>query len=222
MKQFITILFTVFALFSACKPEVKKEVVAAEPFDTAKVLEFGVDLNKHLPVGLNVGDKAPDFELPNQNGELVKLSTVLKDKPVVLFFYRGNWCPACRKHLTKFQADVQLLYDKGYAVMALTAEPQNKLQAVVDSTGVAYNLLSDKELKVAKQFDVAFTLTEDYDKMLKGYEIFLLEHNETENADLPVTATFIMDEDGIITHKFFTYDYKNRATVQQILAELEK
>jgi len=44
---------------------------------------------------VQVGQKAPDFELKNAKGETVRLSTLLEQGPVVLTWYRGGWCPYC-------------------------------------------------------------------------------------------------------------------------------
>jgi len=48
---------------------------------------------------LKKGARAPDFELPNANGDMVKLSSLLKDGPVILTWYRGGWCPNCNIQL---------------------------------------------------------------------------------------------------------------------------
>jgi peroxiredoxin len=53
--------------------------------------------------GLVVGDKAPDFTLPNATGNQVSLSELLKKGPVVLKFYRGEWCPICNLDLRAIQ-----------------------------------------------------------------------------------------------------------------------
>ena len=50
------------------------------------------------------GEKAPDFVLPNVNGENVQLSHLLTQGPVVLIFYRGGWCPYCNLALRSYQA----------------------------------------------------------------------------------------------------------------------
>jgi len=58
-----------------------------------KWINMGYDLEKGRPEGLKVGMQAPDFQLKSPNGQLVRLSDELKKQPVVLIFYRGQWCP---------------------------------------------------------------------------------------------------------------------------------
>ena len=53
---------------------------------------------------LTVGDRAPDFSLPNAVGQVVSLAGLLVSGPVVVSFYRGGWCPYCNLELRALQA----------------------------------------------------------------------------------------------------------------------
>jgi len=63
---------------------------------------------------LREGDRAPDFELPDARGQLVRLNTLLLDGPVVLTFYRGAWCPYCNTQLRDFQAALPTIAAAGW------------------------------------------------------------------------------------------------------------
>src|SRR6202022_1632590 len=66
--------------------------------ETEALLQSGIIKNS-----LQVGQKAPDFTFPNAAGGQVSLSTLLKKGPVVLSFYRGEWCPFCNLELRAYQ-----------------------------------------------------------------------------------------------------------------------
>ena len=73
-------------------------------------LSFQVKAQK----GLNEGDKAPMFSGTDQNGKAVSLKSALKAHlSVVLFFYRGQWCPYCNKHINELQDSFSLVRGLG-------------------------------------------------------------------------------------------------------------
>ena len=74
------------------------------------------------PEGLFINSKAPDFKATDQYGKEIRLKDVLKDSFVVLFFYRGQWCPYCNKQLKKLEDSLQLIKDKRAKLIAVTPE----------------------------------------------------------------------------------------------------
>src|SRR5690348_8359275 len=74
------------------------------------------------PEGLFLNSKAPDFKVKDQNGADVSLKDLRKKGPVVIVFYRGNWCPYCNKELKNLQDSLQFLTDKKAQVVAITPE----------------------------------------------------------------------------------------------------
>ena len=77
--------------------------------------EYGVDTNHDLPVGLNVGDKAPYFKAHDLEGNLFDSKETLKDKDIILIFYRGHWCAACDIYLSNISDSYYL--DSGEGVV---------------------------------------------------------------------------------------------------------
>ena len=81
---------------------------------------------------LKVGDKAPDFELPNANGKTVRLSDLLQHGPVVVAFYRGGWCPYCNLELRALQKSLAEIENTGPSLSPfrrrrpILAFPQNR------------------------------------------------------------------------------------------------
>src|ERR1700737_382895 len=64
---------------------------------------------QNKPEGLFINSKAPDFKLKDQDGKDVSLRELKKKGPVVIVFYRGNWCPYCNKYLQRLQDSLQLI-----------------------------------------------------------------------------------------------------------------
>ena len=117
---------------------------------------------------LEVGTKAPDFELPDQNGELHKLSEYL-GKKVILYFYPKDNTSGCTKQACGFSERYPQICEKGAVVLGVSKD------------SVASTLLSDTERKVIEAYDV-WKEKKNYGKVSMGV----------------VRTTYLIDENGII------------------------
>ncbi|HUX97672.1 MAG TPA: peroxiredoxin-like family protein [Bacteroidales bacterium] len=190
-----------------------------QAFDYAR---FGMNVSEETaPAGLQPGDKAPDFVGYDQNGIQVELNELLKEGPVVLFFYRGKWCTVCSKVLNDYQDSLNVITGMGFRVIAITPESIENVEQTVKMHNLTYTVIYDCQEKIMKDYDVMFSVTKDYqDKLAKGYSIDIAKNNGREAANLPVPATYIMNKDGIITAVYFNPDYRSRASVKWILTNL--
>jgi peroxiredoxin len=189
---------------------------------TTDYMQFGMDVSDgHIPKGLVPGDKAPGFTGYDQTGKQVELQKLLKDGPVVLFFYRGKWCPACSKVLNNYQDSLNMITGMGFNVVAITPESIENVEQTVRMHNLTYTVIYDCQEKIMQDYGVMFSVTKAYqDKLLSGYSIDIAKNNGREVAHLPVPATYIINRDGIITSVFFNPDYKQRASVKWILLNL--
>jgi peroxiredoxin len=176
------------------------------------------------PEGLNVGDAAPEIELINHSGEKFHLSEQLKKGPVVLVFYRGNWCPYCSRYLKELNEALLDIRKTGAELIGVS--PESKEQTKVSQeelTGGMITLLCDENALTMKAYNVAFAVADSYQKKLvQTKNIKLTDHNQQEEAILPVAATYIINTDGMIAFRHFDRDYTNRADIKEILAVLQE
>ncbi|MBS1771429.1 MAG: AhpC/TSA family protein [Bacteroidetes bacterium] len=172
------------------------------------------------PKGLNTGDVAPDFMAKDQNGKKIELHTVLKKSPVVLVFYRGEWCPYCNRYLSQMQDSLMQIVAKNATVLAVTPEISESIDVTVKKTKAGFSILHDEGLKIMKQYDVAYKVDDATNTKLKGYGINLMKNNGKNGNNLPVPAVYIINKEGKIAYKFFDADYTHRAPIKDILAHL--
>lgn len=185
-----------------------------------EMIDLGMDVAQKTPVGLNVGDVAPMFSAKDKDGNTVTLESLINQGPVVLNFYRGVWCPVCNRYMSAFQDSVSLLEAKGAKVVSITPETTEGIEKFVDKTQTTNIVLEDKDDKIMMDYDVLFYVTEKYqEKIRTKLKTDIAEHNGQEAAQLPVPATFIIDQKGVITYKHFDVNYKKRASVKEILAQ---
>lgn len=183
---------------------------------------FGIDTNNsNIPHGLKAGDNAPDFTGYDQSGKQVELKKILDRGPVILFFYRGKWCPECSRYLNNYQDSLKVLTDQGFTVVAITPESIENVEQTVKLHKLTFIVIYDCQEKIMKDYDVMFTVTKAYqDKILSGYSINIAENNGRDVAHLPVHATYIINREGIIVAVQFDPDFKNRASVKWMLKNI--
>jgi peroxiredoxin len=145
---------------------------------------------------------------------------LLEKGPVVLMFYRGYWCPYCNRQLQQFQDSLQLINELGGTVVAVTPESVESINKTVEKTNVQFRIIHDNQLSIMKAYDVAFTPEEDVLTRYKKKGMDLNQINSDNGENLPVPATYIINQEGKIIYAFFDPDYKKRATVAKILKNL--
>jgi peroxiredoxin Q/BCP len=103
---------------------------------------------------MNAGDTAPDFELPDQDGKPRKLSTLLLDGPVVLFFYPAAMTKGCTVESCHFRDLKSEFAEAGAQVVGISADAVAKQGQFANKHGFGYPLLSDEDRSVAEAFGV--------------------------------------------------------------------
>jgi len=173
--------------------------------------------------GLEVGAKAPLWSAQNAEGETVELDKLLKKEPVVMVFYRGHWCPVCNKHLQALQDDLHKITERGAQVIAISPEKSEFLQKTRDKTGAEFSLLYDESYAISEAYGVKFrpgSATRVMYNTVLGAD--LKEAHSDDSQQLPIPATYIIDQNREIVWRHFNPDYKKRASVNEILENLPK
>jgi peroxiredoxin len=145
---------------------------------------------------LRVGDTAPDFTLPDQNGTPHRLSTRLAAGPVMLLFYRGGWSPLCELTLRAWQDAVPALRAAGASLLAVSPEDRLTAQETAASNWISFPLLCDTGHEVAGAYGLDYQMTREVAKLYARF-------NERVGKRccawrLPITATYVIAPDGVI------------------------
>lgn len=171
--------------------------------------------------GLEVGEVVENFTARDLQDNQFNLKDALEKGPLVVIFYRGQWCPICNKHLKRLEKNLQKIYDKGANVVAISPEQSEFLKRTADKTNASFSLLHDKDYKISNQFDVTFTPGVASRFMYNAVLGANLKDAHSDNSQrLPIPATFIIDQVGKIVWRHFNPDYKKRASVSDILKNI--
>jgi peroxiredoxin len=183
---------------------------------------IALTLQLNAQTGLKVGDKASSFIVKDNNGKTLDLKALLKQhKSVVLFFYRGQWCPYCNKHIKELQDSLQLLTAKGAYVIGVTPETETSVIKTKEKTKASFSIISDRGYKIMKAYKVDFVMEPGLVEKYKGYGIDVAGNNGDSQSVLPVPATYIIGKNGLIKYVQFDKNYQKRATVKMILEKLK-
>lgn len=167
--------------------------------------------------GLPIGVEAPLFKAIDAGEHTVKLKTLLKKGPVVLVFYRGQWCPVCNKHLKTLQDSLEQIENLGATVIAISPEKPEYLNVMAQKTKASFTLLYDRDYKIMDVYKVTFTppaaTTAMYNFVLNAN---LKEAHSKDTQQLPVPATYIINRNGVIVWRQFNPNYKKRSSVKAI------
>jgi peroxiredoxin len=167
--------------------------------------------------GLKQGQQAPAFTAMDNHGKELNLKALLKShKAVVLFFYRGQWCPYCNKHIQQLQDSLQLLTGKGAYVIGVTPETAENINKTVGKTKASFSIIEDKGYKIMKAYDVNYVMDQAMVTKYKGYGVDLEQNNGNTDHVLPVPATYVIDKSGKLSYVHFDKDYRNRPSIKTI------
>lgn len=169
---------------------------------------------------LNIGDRAPDFELPNAVGKAVKLSDRLQQGAVILTFYRGGWCPYCNLELRVYQHLVPTIQALGANLIAISPQTPDASLSTAEKNQLSFDLLSDVGSSVAKAYHLAFELSDELKQLYTELGHALPDVNGTPDWQLPVPATFVIAPDRRIALAYMDEDYRHRLEPTEAIAAL--
>lgn len=172
-----------------------------------------------LVPGLAIGDKAPDFVLPDAKGEQVRLSDRLAQGPVVITFYRGSWCPYCNLELRAYQAALPKFQEVGASLIAISPQLPDDAMSMTGKHSLEYDVLSDVDQAVLAAFKVRFDLPPNITEHMLDATLAALAKQQPEgHYSLPVPATYVLDADGIVRARHLSMAYRTRMEPSEALA----
>lgn len=167
---------------------------------------------------LPAGVAAPAFTARNADGSDFVFDPGTLERPAMLIFYRGGWCPYCNRHLAELRHVVPELEDRGMDVYFLSADSPANLASALhgDAEGLDYTLLSDARMGAAQAFGLAFRVSDDYYRQAKEYGLDLEEASGETHHALPVPAVYVIDAAGMILIAHTNPDYTVRLSAEEL------
>jgi peroxiredoxin len=190
--------------------------------DRIRIQEQGIEEVRKSGViekALKVGDRAPDFALPDATGKTVKLSELLSRGPVVVTWYRGGWCPYCNIALRGFHKSLPEIRAAGANLVAISPETPDNSLSTTEKNHLDFAVLSDRGSNVARAYGVSYKIPKVIAEQFQG-RLDLPKYNGDDSGELPLGVTYVIDREGIIRYAFVDADYRKRAEPTDVLAAL--
>ncbi|WP_146392874.1 peroxiredoxin-like family protein [Allorhodopirellula solitaria] len=199
------------------------QFAARAPEERKAAFQKGIDMVRATGIeksAKQVGDKAVDGTAEDWQGNTVQLSELWNKGPVVLMWYRGGWCPYCNLQLRAMQQNLDQIENAGARLVVMTPELPAKAQQTAEASGIDIVALHDANNELAKKYGIVFDLPEPIAPMYRDSGR-LKTYNGNDDLQLPLSATYVVDQSGKITYAFLDADYKKRAEPSEVIAAVK-
>lgn len=164
------------------------------------------------------GAAVPKATVKLADGSPVSLQALLMQKPSVIVFYRGGWCPYCSRQLAELKDIEQDLVKEGYQILAISPESVEKLNEQKLETEFAAQLISDDKLEAIKGFGVGFYVPNDTRALYKDRMNVELTSDTNDRAVLPAPAVFITNTEGQVVFSYVNPNFRVRPSAELVLS----
>lgn len=187
-----------------------------EGFGRIRADQAAVDYAARAP---KVGDRAPDFTLPDQLGRQVSLAGELEQGPVVLLFYRGEWCPYCNAMLRTYGLRAADFSRRGARLMAVSPQTPDNSLTMAEKHSLEFPVLSDEGGEAIGAYGLKYDVASR--ELYETVGVDLAEFNGKGGWILPAPAVFVIDREGIVRFVNVNGDYTQRVEPEEAFAALD-
>lgn len=164
---------------------------------------------------LLIGEAIPDVVLKSPDASDHSILGIIGEKPTILLFYRGGWCPFCNAQLAEVQTIENQIIELGYQIVAISPDSPENLKISGEQHKLTYSLYADSDGTLIKAIGIAFKAPEKYGFMLNE------KSGGLNDGFLPVPTVFVVDTTGKILFEYINPDYKTRLSSSLLLAVLK-
>lgn len=165
-----------------------------------------------------LGSALPDGPIQKIDGSDSTLKQIVGDKPAVLIFFRGGWCPFCNLQLSQLRLIQTDLEQLGYQVIAITPERPAQLRKTLEKDALTYTLVSDPTAEIMSRFGIGYRVSDANVEKYRALGVDLENAPGANNHALPAPGVFITDRTGRIAFEYVHPDYRVRIPSAVVLA----
>ncbi len=192
---------------------VQSERLAVGERAVAELFASGIE-DRILPIG----SVAPEFELNDANGRLVRSADLLALGPLVIKFFRGRWCPYCVTELEAWRDLYGTLREREGLMVAIGPQIQRQSDFMAGQHGIPFPVLSDPGNLVAEKFGLVYTIPEYHRVYYQSILVNIPFVNGEPSWRLPIPATYVIAKDRKILFAEAHADFRVRPEPEEALA----
>jgi len=173
-------------------------------------------------VGPKLGEIMPEFSLPDENGQLISLSSLLRFGPVVISINRGHWCPYCKLELRSLAAIHSEIAQLGAGIIAIMPDGAQFTGTYVAQHDLPFPVLSDIDLGYSLLLGLIFWLGPEIQRLYQEAGVELEKYHGNQGYFLPMAAKFIVGRDGRVKARQVNIEFRERMEPQALIATLRR
>ena len=174
-----------------------------------------------LGIGLASGEPVPDASARDADGVEVRLAEIVGERPFVLVFYRGGWCPYCNVQLRELTGAWPEFERRGWGIVAVSVDRVEGAAQTTAAYDIPFPLLSDPDLSFHRAFAVVQHADEAEVARLKGFGLDIERASGRTHHEFAIPSIFAIDADGVVRWAHADPDYKARPSPAQVLAAID-
>ena len=167
-----------------------------------------------------IGEAMPEFLMTDTEGNLVSLPVLLKKGPLVISFNRGPWCDYCGLELRALARAYPQIVAAGGDAVSVTPETAHYAHNLKKSRDVPFRVLTDLDFAYALRLGLVFWVGDKIRETYLGFGIDLARFQGFGGWFLPIPATFVVGQNGLVKASFIDPDFRHRMQTQDILRAL--
>ena len=195
---------------------IPKETLQTIQNSTVEMINSGIEERT-----IKKGSRIPVFSLPNSSGKLVNSIELLRDGPLIISFYRGAWCPYCNLELRALQEQLPKIQKLGAQLVAISPNLPDTSLSFKEKNELTFEVLSDIGNSLAKDFGLVYNLGCELRDLYSQFGFDIPAQNGDDSYSLPIPATYIVRQDGVIDYAYVKADYTERMEPSLILEKLK-
>jgi peroxiredoxin len=172
-------------------------------------------------VGPRLGELMPRFDLPDESGHLISLSSLLQTGPVVISINRGHWCPYCKLELRSLAAINNEIERLGARVVSIMPDSARFTDAYITNNDLPFPVLSDIDLGYSLSLGLIFWVGAEIQRLYQEVGVELEKYHGNEAYFLPMAAKFIVGCDGLVKAQQVNIEFRERMEPEAIITTLE-
>ncbi|KAG9236619.1 thioredoxin-like protein [Amylocarpus encephaloides] len=194
------------------------------PPDVVKVIRESVadfDASFQRDLTIKPGQKLPPFNLSDALGNQIRSDELLARGPLLITFYRGEWCPYCNLALRALQQHLDEFTAKGVTLVGISPSLPNSSLSMTEKNDLKFQVLSDVRNEYAKELGILFPMPDSLRPVFAQFGNDMKAFNGDDSFEVPVPATFLVDREGVVRNAFIETDYSKRVEPSTVLGWID-
>lgn len=168
-----------------------------------------------------VGDPFHQFALPNQDGQVEELQSLLRRGPLIVSFSRGAWCNYCQLELQDLKQFHETEVAGRGSMVSISPDTSQAGRLLRAHHDLPFSILSDQFCGFALLCGLALMFPPALKELYLEREYDVSEFQGNQSWMVPIPATFVLSSDGIVRHRFLDRDFRTRQTREDLTAAFD-